>query len=353
MRRKTENGTTCGTGFQPVLRKCHVERRLSSTEHHQHGLEARATGMALALRAFLGTLLFMVMCLPHVAQGQAQVAGEVIREATEQIFKQAGREGLEQLAEMGGRQAVEQVMEQSAREGGDQLVRKVTQYGIEDGPAALRAIGRSPAKMVEALDGLSPELRTAGLQAVERNPKLMTNLIRQYGSGAMEVAARHPGVGEKLTQTLGTDGIKLGRELTTDQSIIAARYAEDIAKLPAVERAGVVGKIGEMPGRVLGFLESHPRTLRTAAGVAVVMAIKDQIIGDKGTTTVLPDGTVVTTASHPGLIERMFPSVSRFVYQPMMILAGVVAVGVAGWFGVHLWGKWRIQMLRAAAQRRV
>jgi hypothetical protein len=304
------------------------------------------------MRAFLGALLVIALSLPQVVRGQAQVAGEVVREATEQIFKQAGREGLEQLAEMGGRQAVEQVLEQSAREGGDQLVRKVTQYGIEDGPAALRAIGRSPAKMVEALDGLSPELRTAGLQAVERNPQLMTDLIRQYGSGAMEVAAKHPGVGEKLTQTLGTDGIKLGRELTTDQSIVAARYAEDIGKLPSAERAGVVGKIGQMPGKVLDFLEAHPRTLRTAAGVAVVMAIKDDIIGDKAGTTVLPDGTVVSTASHPGLIERMFPSVSRFAYQPMMILAGVVAVGIAGWFGVHLWGKWRLQSLRAAAQHR-
>ena len=341
---------------QPVLATCRDEKpaweNWLGAERNQHGLKTRATGKRLVTRAVVILLALASLCLPRPVHGQAQVAGEVVREATEQIFKQAGREGIEQLAEMGGRQAVQEVLEQSAREGGDQLVRKVTQYGIEDGPAALRAIGRSPAKMVAALDGLSPELRTAGLQAVERNPQLMTDLIRQYGSGAMEVAARHPGVGEKLTQTLGTDGIKLGRELTTDQSIVAARYAEDISKLAPAEGAGVVGKIGQMPGRVLGFLEAHPRTLRTAAGVALVMAIKDDIIGDKAGTTVLPDGTVVTTVSHPGLIERMFPSVSRFAYQPMMILAGVLAVGIAGWFGVHLWGKWRIQALRAAAQRR-
>jgi hypothetical protein len=303
----------------------------------------------IRLLAISGFLLFGN--LASFARGQAQVAREVIQEATEQIFKQAGREGLEQLSEMGGRAAVQEVLEQSAREGGDQLVRKVTQYGIEDGPAALRAIGRSPARMVEALDGVAPELRTAGLQAVERNPQLMTNLVSKYGPGALEVAAKHPGIGEKLTQTLGADGIKLGRELTTDQSIVAARYADDIAKLAPAERAGVIGKIGQMPGRVLDFLETHPKTLRTAAGVAVVMAIKDDIIGDKADTTVLPDGTVVATASHPGLIERMFPSVSRFVYRPMMILAGVVAVGIAGWFGVHLWGKWRLQTLRAAQHR--
>src|SRR5581483_4098091 len=116
------------------------------------------------------------------------------------VFRHAGREGLEELTQMGGRAAVTEVLEQSAREGGDQLVRKAAQYGVEDGPAALRAIGHSPAKMVGALDGLSPQLRQAGIAAVERNPELMTNLVGRYGSGALEVAAKHPGVGEKLAE---------------------------------------------------------------------------------------------------------------------------------------------------------
>jgi len=66
----------------------------------------------------------------------------------------------------------------------------------------------------------------------------------------------------------------------------------NIAKLPPVERSAVLGKIGAMPRAVLGFLETHPRTLTTAAGVAVVMAIKDDVIGDKGKSVVLADGRV-------------------------------------------------------------
>jgi hypothetical protein len=291
----------------------------------------------LPLAAALGIIPVFASSAP------AQVIGPVVREATEQVFRHAGREGLEQLTQMGGRAAVTEVLEQSAREGGDQLVRKAAQYGIDDGPAALRAIGRSPSKMVGALDGLSPQLRQAGIAAVERNPELMTQLVKEYGSGAMEVAARHPGVGEKLAQSLGEDGIKLGRNLTTDQSIVAARYAPEIAKLPPAQRAGILSKLSASPRVVLDYLETHPRVLTTAAGVAVVMALKDDVIGDKGKSVVLADGRVVNTPGHAGLIERMFPSVSKAAEQPVMLISGVVAVGIAGWFAVHLLGKWRTQ----------
>jgi len=298
---------------------------------------------AVAIAALLGLLA------RSPAHGQAQVVREVVEEATEQLFKQAGKQSLEELGEMGGRAAVREILEQSSKEGGEQLVRKVTQYGIEDGPAALRVIGRSPAKMVEALDGMPAELHTAGLRAVERDPQVMTALINQYGEGAMEVAARHPGVGEKLVQTLGNDGVKLGEKLTTDQSIVAARYAEDIARLPPAERTGVLGQIARSPARVLEYLETHPKTLRTAAGVAVVMAIKDDIIGDRGTTLIGPDGKPITTPPHPGLIERLFPSAARFASTPVTAIALAFALGILGWFAVHLWGKWRIQRIRQAS----
>jgi hypothetical protein len=293
-------------------------------------------------------VMVSALAAPRPAKAQAAVARELVEEATEQIFKSAARQGAEDLARMGGRVAVRDILEQSSREGGEQLVKRVTQYGIEDGPIALRAIRPAPAKMVEALDGLSPQLRAAAFRAVDREPALMANLVRQYGSGALEVASRHPGVGDRLVETLGDQGISLGRGLTTDQSIVAARYADDIAKLPSAQRAGIVNKIVGSPAAVLNYLEAHPRVLRTAAGVAVVMAIKDDILGDKGRSIVRPDGTVVTTPPHPGLIERMFPQTLRFASFPATLLVLVLAGGVAGWFAVHLWGKWRIQRLRQA-----
>lgn len=305
----------------------------------------RSPASRLGSLPYIRPIVFALLLLAGTSAFQrhavGQVVREVVQEATEQLFKQTGREGLEELSQMGGKAAVREILEQSSREGGDQLVRKVTQYGIEDGPIALRAIGRSPAKMVDALDGLPAELRVPGLRAVDRDPQLMTQLVDKYGSGAMEIAAKHPGVGEKLAQSLGEDGITLGRKLTTDQSIVAARYAGDIANLPPAERSGVLSAIAKSPAKVLDYLETHPRTLRTAAGVAIVIAIKDDILGDKGKSLLRPDGSLITTPPHPGLIERLFPSASKAAATPITLIAGAITLGILGWFAVHLWAKWR------------
>lgn len=306
----------------------------------------------LGLNALIAAFL-VVSLAPLAVQAQVAVARELVEQATEQIFKSAAKQGAEELADMGGRAAVREILEQSSREGGEQLVKRVTQYGIEEGPIALRAIKPAPAKIVEALDGLSPELRGGALRAIDREPAMMTQLVRQYGAGALETAVRHPGVGDRLVETLGDQGINLGRKLTTDQSIVAARHAEDIAKLAPAERSGIINKILRSPGPVLNYLEEHPKVLATAAGVSVVMAIKDDILGDKGKSIVRPDGTVVTTPPHPGLIERMFPQAVGAAAFPITILVSVAAVGLAGWFAIHLWGKWRIQRLRHAAAHRL
>jgi len=306
------------------------------------GRAARATCMPVV------ALLIALSFIAQPARSQIAIAREVVENAVEQIFKQASKQGVRELTEMGGRTAVQEVLEQSAREGGEQLVRKVTQYGIEEGPLALRAIGRSPGKIVEALDGMAPELRGAALQALERDPQALMPLVRQYGSSAMEVAARHPGVGEQVVAKLGGDGINLGRQLTTDQSIILARHADEIAHLAPAERAGVVRAIQRAPARVLDFLESHPKILLTTAGVATVVAMKDQLIGDGGVSKVLADGRVITTPGHPGLIERILPTSLKFLSTPLTILVSVIGAGVAGWFAIHLWSAWRIQRLRQA-----
>lgn len=277
---------------------------------------------------------------------QAQVAEEAVEVAARKIFQQSGRQALRELSDMGGQTAVRELLEQSAREGGDSLVQKVAQYGIEDGPSALRAIGRSPAKMVGALDGLSPGLRPAAIHAVERDPQVLMPLIEKHGSAALEVACKQPGVGEKLMSTLGGDGISLGRKLTTDQAIVAARHADEIAALAPAERASVVGKILASPKPVLEFLETHPRVLRTAAGVGLVLAVKDQILGDRGETVVLPDGRVITRPAHPGLFERVLPQSLAFLSFPLTILCAVIAAGVGGWFTMHIWGTWKLHRLR-------
>ena len=192
------------------------------------------TIVSMSLAAMLAGPLLM----STTAQGQAVVARELIEQATEKVFQHAGQEGLRELTEMGGEATVRSVLEQASREGGEQLFRKAAQYGIEDGPSAIRMIERSPAKMVSALDEMSPTLRSAGIQAVERDPQVLVPLVNRFGALAMEAAARHPGVGEKLVQSLGSDGIALSGKLTTDQAVVASRYAQQIADLGARRTVG-------------------------------------------------------------------------------------------------------------------
>jgi hypothetical protein len=294
----------------------------------------------------LATMLGAIVLPTSQARGQTVVARELIEQATEQVFRSAGAQGIRELTEMGGEAAVRGVMEQASREGGEQLVRKVTQYGIEDGPSALRVISRSPAKMVSALDQISPTLRAAGIQAVERDPQVLVPLVNKFGAPAMEAAARHPGVGEKLVQSLGSDGISLSQKLTTDQAVVASRYAPQIAELAPAERSGVLSAIGKAPQVALDYLETHPKTLLTGAGVIAFLSVKDQIVGDKGEVVIGADGKPVTMPARPGLIERLFPATSKLVATPINLIGASLAAGIAAWFGIHLWGKWRATVSR-------
>lgn len=228
------------------------------------------------------------------AQVAGTVAREVIDEAAELILRRSAGSATaaRELAEAGGRAGVREVLDKAATEGGEGLVRKVAAYGAEHGPSALRAINGSPAKMVAALDNLSPGLRPAAIRAVGREPQALTGLVNKFGSEALETAARHPGVGTAIGEKLGAEGLSAARSLTTDQAIVVARHADEIAKLPPAQRAGVLAKLKTDGARVVSFLEKHPKTLLTAGGVAVLLGAKDEILGPGDPATGRPQGLV-------------------------------------------------------------
>ena len=68
----------------------------------------------------------------------------------------------------------------------------------------------------------------------------------------------------------------------------------------------------------------------------------------RGRSVVRPDGTVVSTPPHPGLLERLIPATVRAAPVPLTILTTVIVGGVAGWFAILLWGRWRMHKLRHA-----
>jgi hypothetical protein len=302
--------------------------------------------MHWTIRVMFGVLLLAMAAGAPLAQAQvAGVTRGIVEEGIELIFKQGGKETAEELSKLGGRAAVRQTLQKAANEGGESLVLRTTAYGIEQGPIALRAIGRSPAKMVGALDNVAAELRPAALRAVEREPTALTGLVERFGGDALEAAAKQPGVGTVLGEKLGSEGLQAAKTLSTDQSIIVARHADEIAKLPAAERAGFFAKLKSNAAGVTGYLERHPKTLLTAAGVAVVLGAKDEILGP-GEETVGPDGKVI--GRREGLVLRVWHDVLGVLAKPIGWIATLL-VGVAAiWAGLKVWVMWRRGRLQVA-----
>jgi hypothetical protein len=299
-------------------------------------------------------LLGLTASAPLARAQVATAARGIVEQGVEMIFKRAGTGAAEELAKSGGRVAVRETLERAAAEGGENLVRKTTAYGIEQGPIALRAIGRSPAKMVGALDNLAAELRPAALRAVERDPQALAGLVERYGAQALEAAAKQPGVGTVLGEKLGGEGLAAARSLTTDQAIVVARHADEIAKLPAKEQASFFARLRGNAAGVTGFLERHPKTLLTAAGVAVLLGAKDEILGPGDGR----DASGRLIGRPEGLVPRVWHDVLNVLTKPIGMIATLL-VGVAGvWAGLKVWAMWRrrqlqVRVLEARAQSEV
>jgi hypothetical protein len=294
-------------------------------------------------------LVVSVLALaPSAALAQGRIVIEGGEALVKQMTKRGGASAAREVAEMGGNAAVRETLERATREGGEQLATRVSRYGVAHGPVALRAVRPAPARMVAALDEMPQELVRPALHAAAREPDTIARLVTSHGTSALETAARHPGVGSKLVTTLGDDGIRAGRSLTTEQAIVVARHADEIVALPASQRAGVMAALSKSPARVVGYLERHPKVLLTAAGVATVVAMKDEIIG---TTQLALDaaGNPIAVAK-PGFVERLIGQPVRQATN----LAGMVLAGIlAGWGAIHLWGAWRLRLARVRVAQAV
>jgi hypothetical protein len=288
-------------------------------------------------------MMFTLLAMSPAAIGStcqvSTVTESAVRELLEVICRQGGREAATELAQIGGKAAVRQLLERAMAEGGPALVERVAQYGTRFGPTAIKALERSPRQMIGALDQLSPDLLPAAVRAAARQPEAAARLVAAYGSDALELMARHSGVGTELAEKLGGDGVRLGQRLTTDQAITLARYADDIRVLPAPEQRQLLRAIEKTPGTVLGYLESHPRVLLTAGGVAVLIAAKDNLLGP-------PTSSPEPGTAAAGWIERTLSLMGGFFVRPMMVVLTILIGGLLGYIAIGLWAAFRRQNLR-------
>jgi hypothetical protein len=301
------------------------------------------------MRTFrVGVALFVVMSLaaqnaPPCAAQEGTLVRTAVKEVLEILASQAEKQGAKtvarELAEFGGEAAVRQTLEQVARESGEEgvvnLVRLSQSYGID----AIRAAKVAPRLTATYVERLSPDLVPGALRALARPEEraVLAKLDSQLVPGALEAAARHPGVGADVVEKLGTAGVRASERFDTDAVIQLARAPEAarIAALPVAQRKGVITAI-------TGFIEQHPKTVLGAAGLALFVRYKDEILGGKGEIVLGPDGQP-TFVPAPGMAER-------FTNRTLAWLLPVLAAIVGLWGANRIYWAWRWSRLTHAVK---
>lgn len=239
----------------------------------------------MKLPRLLSSLAAVAILFSSAPAALAQ-AGTVVRTIAKELAEKLGERGARELAEIGGEAGVRGIVEKAAAEGGEKLAREIAGYAEQYGAQSLRAFREAPAAMAQCMRKVPAEFAEGAMRAAAREPALVARLATEIGEDALIVAAKHPGVGVDVASKLGRDGCALAKKLTTPDTIRLARFGDDLARLPAAERTGILARIGEAPGKVLGYLEKHPKLLLTATAIAAI----DRLLGD---------------AESPGFIERI------------------------------------------------
>ena len=288
----------------------------------------------------LGTALVAFFLL--IQLGHASLVTSGAKEITEAIMKQGSKEGLRELAEFGGNQAIHKALTRVALEGGNELVAKAVKLGKAHGVDALKTIERAPILYIKSLEAMPKNLVERAIWAAQRDPLIVERLMAQHGPESLGIAARFRGVGSDIVAKLGDDGIRAARNLTESQAVVLARHADDIAALPAARRQGVLEALTAAPGRILEYLEQHPRILMTSASVGTIMALKDDVLGVEKETVINSDGSLRTRTT--GFVERI---VTTF-QTPLTVILALCGAIVGGWGAIKIWGCYRLERVRVA-----
>jgi hypothetical protein len=280
----------------------------------------------------LATLLFVVPRGPVHAQ-EGTLVRAAAKEAVEFFAGQAERQGAKtmakELAEFGGETAVRDVFEQVARESGEAGVQTLVQLSKSYGVDAIRAAQVAP-RLALLAERISPELAPSALRALLRPEEraVLERLGSEMAPAALEAAARHPGVGAEVVERLGAAGVQASKRYDTDAVIqlVKSSEAKSFTALPASEKTGLLKRVAQ-------FIEQHPKTVLGAAGLALFVRYKDELLGDKGEIITGPDGTPIYVPK-TGILER---SSNRILEWLLPIAAGIVGL----WGANRLFWAWR------------
>jgi hypothetical protein len=286
-------------------------------------------------------LLIAVPASPIRAQ-EGTLVRAAAKEAVEFFAGQAERQGAKavttELTEFGGETAVREVFEQVAKESGEEGVKKLVQLSKSYGLDAVRAAKVAP-RLTTLAEGVAPELAPRALRALLRPEEraLLEPLSNELATGALEAAARHPGVGVQVVDKLGVAGLKASKQYDTDAIIqlVKSTEAKSLAALPSAEKAGLLKRVAQ-------FIEQHPKTVLGAAGLGLFIRYKDQLLGDKGEVVIGLDGTPIYVPK-TGILER---SSNRILEWLLPTVAAIIGL----WGANRLFWAWRWSKVSYAAK---
>lgn len=314
------------------------------------------------------SLAFSVLMLGSPQPAAAIVPSSILREPVEWLLRQAGkaigkrgvREMAEALADVGGRELAERVARRLIREGGEEALERAGRLAAKHGPDLLQAIDNAPSAgaVLRLLDELPEQEARAAVRRLAGvgGPRLI-RAYERLGVSVVRAEVRHPGVGARLVELLGDDGLRLAQRLDSADAVTVAQHVDDIAVLPPHLRDGVVGllyrdtkKMVQWMGR---FVQQNPgKTLFTVATTTVLLTNPDAVLGG-GEIVYDAEGNPVAVHK-PSLLERIFDTLTQPLLGPINDLLRFVAVLLglfaAAWLSIKIWFIYRVERAKSAHQ---
>ncbi len=295
------------------------------------------------------------------------VASSVTKALVKYFGREGAQEATEYLSKKGGQELVERVTSSAVKQGGDEAVEQVAAMASKYGPEALAALDNSPAilpiiRAVDELPEAQAKIALARLSAGAAGREL-AEVTTRLGSVALRSELKHPGVGLILVRSLGDEGADLASRLNPDQAIAIGRHAEDLAKLTAAQRQGVLAMLRNDTEKMIGFVgrfvEANPgKTLFTAATTAVILAEPERILGGdevvfdaEGNPIVVRKGGLADRAIEAG--GNVAGHVSDRYLRPVFLTAAAFAGAFAlAWSALKVWQYKKFKSTIRARSRR-
>lgn len=302
---------------------------------------SRQTALAAFVLVFVASTIHSPVAFAFPVPAVASSIGKAI---VKYFGKQGSEQATEYLSRNGGQEVMERVAATALKQGGDETVEQVAKLTGKYGPDALAALDNSPSMLpvIKALEELpEAEVKSALTKLAAGAPgRQLAESVGRFGVAALRTELKHPGVGLVLVRSLGDEGVDLASRLSSDQAVAIGRHADDISKLPAAQRSGVLAMIRNDTERMIGFVgrfvEANPgKTLFTVATTTVILAEPDRILGGDDVVFDADGNPIVvqkaglagrTLEASGGVAEHVSERYVRPVFLAVAAFAGTFAI---------------------------